>query len=190
MRRLIIFANEYRQWFLIIAPFVNVMTTVLIIIAFVDINTKGLDNTSEVISLVIGFIFPFLLIWGFAACSAIYTLMPVGERETRMRSLLNMIGIKPICYYSGMLAADYTLFLIPMLFFVLFVAISGLQGFSDSIPAFTAMMASFGLVLINFTYMFGRFFSDTKSAFRCLTLIYICLGEIIPALFYGLAALI
>lgn len=52
------------------------------------------------------------------------------------------------------------------------------------------LLAGFGVILINFTYFFGHFFKDTKSSFRCLTLIYICLGEIIPGLFMGSSTLL
>mmetsp|Transcript_69592 Transcript_69592/g.96656 ORF Transcript_69592/g.96656 Transcript_69592/m.96656 type:complete len:197 (+) Transcript_69592:2085-2675(+) len=190
LRRLIIFANEYRQWFLIIAPFVNVMTTVLIIAGFVEVNVNGkTDETKKIISAIVAIIFPFLLLYGFAACSAIYTLMPVGERETKMRSLLHMIGIKPVCYYLGMFWADFTLFMIPTILFVGFVGISNLVGFADQIPAFTLMLASFGSVLINFTYCFSHLFKDTKSSFKCLTFIYICLGDFIPGIGISLSAI-
>jgi len=189
LRRLIIFANEVRQWFLVTAPFVNVVTVVLVIIGFVEANTKGQSNTKEIINLVVDFLFPLLLLYGFAACSAVYTLMPVSERETKMRSLLHMIGIKPICYYLGMFFADYTLYIIPTSLFIIFVAASQLKGFAERLGDFSMLLASFGVILINFTYFFGHFFKDTKSSFKCLTIIYICLGEIIPGLFMGLSTL-
>lgn len=132
LRRIIVFANEFRQWFLIIAPFVNVMTTVLIITGFIKVNLDGkTEETKKAVSVIVGIIFPFLLLYGFASCSAVYTLMPVGERESKMRSLLHMIGIKPVCYYLGMFFADYTLFLIPMILFIIFVWASNLTGFAD-----------------------------------------------------------
>lgn len=115
--------------------------------------------------------------------------MPVSERETKMRSLLHMIGIKPICYYTGMFCADYLLYIIPTTLFVIFVAASQLKGFAERLGDFTMLLASFGVILINFTYFFGHFFKDTKSSFKCLTVIYICLGEIIPGFFLGLTTL-
>lgn len=124
LRRLIIFANEVRQWFLVTAPFINVVTVVLVVIGFVEATTKETGNTKEIINLVLDFLFPLLLLYGFAACSAVYTLMPVSERETKMRALLHMIGIKPVCYYLGMFLADYTLYIIPTVLFIIFVAAS------------------------------------------------------------------
>ena len=81
------------------------------VLATAPLDTKDYDNGEDdsfsegdppdrdptmdgsIMEIAIGFMFPFIMIYGFATCSGIYLLAPVSEREFKTRSLLNMSGV-------------------------------------------------------------------------------------------------
>jgi hypothetical protein len=84
--------REPRQWFLVIAPFVNVLNIVLVVQGFEKLviatdpldtemskvekermNAKSQGNFGDdsIMETAMGFAFPFIMIYGFATCSGI-----------------------------------------------------------------------------------------------------------------------
>lgn len=66
---------------------------------------------------------------GYASTSGVYALMSVEDRQKKMRYILSINGIKGASYWFGMFLADYILFLLPTLLFVIFILIIQLSGF-------------------------------------------------------------
>jgi hypothetical protein len=66
--------------------------------------------------------FPFILNSGFATTSGIYMLMPIEERQRKTRHIMKLSGMKTVPYWTGLFAADYTLFLVPTFLFAVLVA--------------------------------------------------------------------
>jgi len=112
-----VFLREPRQWFLVIAPFVNVLNIVLVVQGFEKLviatnpldtqlsaeetarmNGKSQSNIRDdsIMETALGFAFPFIMIYGFATCSGIYLMTPVSEREFKTRPILNMSGISSL----------------------------------------------------------------------------------------------
>jgi hypothetical protein len=55
---------------------------------------KGRDGPSEdIFELMMAFIMPLIMAYGFATCSGIYMLTPVGERELKTKQILNLTGV-------------------------------------------------------------------------------------------------
>jgi len=67
--------------------------------------------------------------YGYATSGGIYMLMPIEERMKKTKHILKISGIKTAPYWLGLFTADYMLFLLPTLFFSLFVGFSGIKIF-------------------------------------------------------------
>lgn len=77
-RRFIVFTREPRQWFMIIAPFLTVMTTIMNTYAYMnlfDINAPG--DELDVIKKVVAYLLPFFMLLGFSSTSGIYMITPI-----------------------------------------------------------------------------------------------------------------
>ena len=114
----------------------------------------------------IGFLFPFFLNYGFCSCAGIYVLTPISEREIKTRSILNMMGMKSSSYWIGLFLADYTIFLMPVACFMVFIYASHIMAFSDHMGAFLLVMAAFGGGLIANIYFIQHFYIDQNAAVR------------------------
>lgn len=158
-RRFIVFSREPRQWFLTISPFINVLTTFLILYSLFDIaDSKHKKAEMKILNYVIALMFPYILNAGYATTSGIYMLMPIEERMKQTRHILKLSGMKTLPYYLGLFTADYLLFLIPTALFGLLVGLSGLSVFSDNLVLFILGMMGFGFAIITFTYFLSSFF--------------------------------
>lgn len=91
-------------------------------------------------------------------------------------------GVGPFSYYFGLYAADFLLFLITMSVFGLSVFLFQLSIYKSQIFEFLCLMASFGSVLIPFTYLFQHWFKNSDSAFRLIGVYYLLLGLLVPGL--------
>ncbi len=49
-------------------------------------------------------------------------LMPIEERQRKTRHIMKLSGMKTVPYWTGLFAADYTLFLVPTFLFAVLVA--------------------------------------------------------------------
>lgn len=160
-RRFIVFTREPRQWFLTISPFINVLTTFLILYSVLDASdNKYKELAHKILNYVIAIMFPYILNAGYATCSGIYMLMPIEERMNQTRHILKLSGLKTPAYWLGLFTADYILFLIPTFLFALLVTFSGIEIFGDSLAAFIGGMLGFGFAIISLTYFLASFFSS------------------------------
>jgi len=158
-RRFIVFTREPRQWFLTVSPFINVLTTFLILYSLFNLSESGNKKIEmKVLNYVIALMFPYILNAGYATTSGIYMLMPIEERMRQTRHILKLSGMNTPPYWLGLFTADYILFLIPTFLFGLLVAFSGLQVFSDNLTMFIAGMLGFGFAIISITYYIASFF--------------------------------
>jgi len=86
IRRFTVFKREPRQWFMLIAPFVNVFTYIILlstlVIALVGQQTDALKT---IIRDLIGYCFPFFLLLGFCTSSGIYMIVSLLDKESKMR---------------------------------------------------------------------------------------------------------
>ena len=162
LRRLKVFIREPRQWFFTISPFINVLTTFLILYSLLHLSENAELKKVQVdfINVMIAIMFPFILNTGYATSSGIYMLLPIEERQQKTRHILRLSGMKTIPYWTGLFFADYTLFLIPTVLFATLVSTLKLEAFSDSIWAFAVTMLGFGFAIISSTYLIASFFNS------------------------------
>jgi hypothetical protein len=66
-------------------------------------------------------LFPFIMNYGFCACSGVYLLMPLEDRQTKLRGILNLNGLRPFSYWAGMLFGDFIIYLFPCILFLIFM---------------------------------------------------------------------
>lgn len=104
--------------------------------------------------------FPMILNIGYATTSGVYLLMPIEERQRKMRHILSMTGMRTLPYWLGLFIADYILFLMPTALFTFFVVAIQLNGFEQKIAEFICVMLGFGFGIITITYLIAHFFSN------------------------------
>ena len=61
----------------------------------------------------LGWIFKFCLVLSCSFYAGIFMEVPIYERQSRMRYLLNAIGISSVTYWLGNFLIDFLIFLIP-----------------------------------------------------------------------------
>ena len=104
--------------------------------------------------------FPLILNIGYATTSSVYLLMPIEERQRKMRHILSMTGMRTVPYWLGLFIADYILFLMPTALFTLFVLAIQLNGFQQKLAEFISIMLGFGFGIISLTYLIANFFDN------------------------------
>jgi hypothetical protein len=125
-------------------------------------------------------VFPLLISIGFVTSSGVYLITSVKDRQDKLRYLLNFGGMRSTSYYTGIVLADFTLYLIPTVAFVIVVIILKIDAFTNEIGVFILVLTLFGLDLICFSNAIGYFFKDVDSAFKNSTIIMFLVGIIFP----------
>jgi len=117
---------------------------------------------------------------GFVTSSGVYLITTVKDREDKLRYLLNFGGMRSLSYYVGIVLADFTLYLIPTIAFVIVILILKIDAFTNEIWLFIATLMLFGLDLINLSNTLGYFFKNVDSAFKNSTIFMLLLGIVLP----------
>lgn len=184
VRRYLVFFREPRQWFMVIGPFINVLSMILLVdVMVLAISGNASAETKKIMQLLTSDFFPFFLLYGFCTSSGIYMIVSLFDKEKKLRQYMYLAGVGPLPYYFGLFIADYSLYLLTQTIFALFVWVMKLKVFASQMGQFLALMATFGMVLIPFTYMFQHFFKNSDSAFRFIGVTYILLGILFPGVF-------
>lgn len=104
--------------------------------------------------------------------------------------MLNFVGMKSLSYYTGSFLADFVLFTIPTVGFIVLLFPLGIELFiqNGSWAMLLAIMVTFGLALINLTYLFSFLFTSANSAFKNIGLIYLLGGSMLPSFVGGILA--
>ena len=58
---------------------------------------------------------PMMLNYSFTSFAGLNLIMPITDRESKLRHSIHLTGIKSFGYYAGMFVADLTLFLMPLI---------------------------------------------------------------------------
>ena len=121
-----------------------------------------------------------------------YILTPVSEKENKLRHLMNFIGMKPLAYYVGNYLADFLLFTIPTIGFIIILFPLGVTYFIINLAWLKQMvnMLAFGLSLISMTYLFSFLFATANNAFKQIGVVYIIGGTFLPGIIGGVFAAI
>lgn len=80
--------------------------------------------------------------------------------------MLRLSGLKPIAYWSGLLFADYLLFLISAVLLTVTATFIGLRVFQNDLTTFIVSFAVSGFAIITLSYLIGRWFDDKDQASR------------------------
>lgn len=178
---MLVFKREPRQWFMIISPFVNVMSMILLLYTIVLSVPGGTsDQTKNAIRVLVAYFFPFFLLYGFCTSSGIYMIVSLLDKERKMRQYMFLAGVGPWAYYLGLYCADFLLYCLTVTSFTMFVFAFQLKVYTSQFLGFFVIMIAFGGALIPFTYLFQHWFKSSDSAFRFIGVTYICLGCLVP----------
>ena len=104
--------------------------------------------------------FPFILNIGYATTSGVYLLLPIEERQRKMRHILTVTGMRTVPYWTGLFVADYILYLMPTAMFAIFVLTIQLDAFANHFSEFLFVILGFGWALISLTYFIAHFFDS------------------------------
>jgi hypothetical protein len=107
-------------------------------------------------------------------------LVPVKDREQKLRGILNLNGVGVIAYWLGMYICDLLLFLLPTCLLLLLVKAVKISSFQDDIGGIFLVLFGFGLSLIQLTYLIQFIFKNITQAIKCIFPSYILLGTVLP----------
>ena len=117
---------------------------------------------------------------GFSTSAGIFILAPVSEREFKLRYLMNFLGLKSLAYYLGNLITDVSLITLPILGFLVIMAVLSFEAFKNAWYLVLILLVCFGYSLITLTYLFNFFFDKSQTAFRMIGVIYLLVGFLLP----------
>jgi hypothetical protein len=97
---------------------------------------------------------------------------------------MNFVGMKPLAYYVGNIIADFILFSIPTVGFIILLFPLDIKYFimNGSWAVFLATMLSFGIAMITLTYLFSFMFSSANVAFKNIGIVYLIGGTVLPSI--------
>jgi len=163
IRRMIVFSRSTREWYLMLSPFITVLTIYLVLMCLFKIvlDRRGKESTTAdgSFDLVIAALFPFFLNVAYTTASGAFLMLPIEEREMKMKHIMTMSGMRIFSYWSGLFLADFCLFLIPTFAFSCLILAIGMDGYYDEFLIFLIVLCGFGFSLIAFTYIISLVFT-------------------------------
>lgn len=162
---------------LLVSPFITIIFSFLLVSGFSDPS-----QDPKQAALLSANLFTVFVLLGFSLCSGLFIIAPVADKESKMRQMLTFIGMKPLSYYIGSFLADYILFIIPSIGFIVLLFPLGIKLFimNGTWALLFVVMITFGLSLISVTYLFSFMYNNPNTAFRQIGVIYYLGGTILP----------
>ena len=128
VRRIKQFLREPRMQILLASPFVTIIMSFLLMSGLLP--KAGDDpDIQRIYTLVSSQLFSFFVLLGFSLCSGLFILAPVADKEQKLRQMLNFVGMKSLSYYTGSFLADFVLFTIPTVGFIVLLFPLGIELF-------------------------------------------------------------
>lgn len=188
LRRLLQFRRLPKQQYSTVQPYLIMLVFVL----FISSLTKALaeDDKYGIVDILYLFLFPNVMVIGFAVSSGLYLYTTVSDREGKLRYLLKFGGMKSFSYIFGIMMADWLIFTIPTLIFVLLMIILDIDIFLNSPGHLLATLVMFGFAFVNLNNLIGFWFKQVTSAFLSATIFMLLLGLALPVIKWILAAII
>src|SRR5437879_6162218 len=88
--------------------------------------------------------------------------------------------MKNVPYFFGNLLADFVLYLVPTICFIILLFPMKIDAFTSKWQSILCLMICFGFGLITMTYLMSYLFTSSNRAFRLIGAIYIFIGYVIP----------
>jgi hypothetical protein len=139
---------------------------------------------------VIAFMMPMMLNYSFTSLAGLNVIMPITDRQSKLRHAIHLTGTKSIGYFAGMFVADMILFLMPLAFIICFILVCNIEGYSTAVASTILVFIGFGSSMISLTYVYSQFFDDLTKAIKCLMPAYYLSGTILPMALFALAGAI
>ncbi|KAL4495193.1 hypothetical protein ABPG72_007300 [Tetrahymena utriculariae] len=122
------------------------------------------------------------IVQAYSINTSIYVNTPVLERETQIKYALNIMGCRPLPYWLGTLAFDYTVYFITFLIYYISIYSARVEFLIPYLTPLFIIMSCFGFSLIAFCYVCGIFFQNSNSAFKYFPIIALFVNYTIPSL--------
>jgi hypothetical protein len=163
VRRVKQFLREPRSQLLLASPFITIILSFLLINGLFP-KADDDENLKKFLTFISTQMFSFFVLLGFSICSGLFILAPVSDKEQKLRQMMNFVGMKPLAYYTGSFLADFLLFTVPTIGFIILLFPLQIKYFimNGSWAVLLAVMVSFGLSLINVTYLFSFMFKSAN----------------------------
>ncbi|EAR89872.2 ABC transporter family protein (macronuclear) [Tetrahymena thermophila SB210] len=200
---LAMFQRQYymtiRNWsaiLMILLPIAEMLLGVYVAKHFIDNLEKYFDvlddatgDKNQSKQLKESFVFPLkmyflniFIVQAYSINTSIYVNTPVLERETQIKYALNIMGCRPLPYWLGTLAFDYTVYFITFLIFYISIYSARVEFLIPYLKPLFIIMACFGFSLITFCYICGIFFQNSNSAFKYFPIIALFVNYTIPSI--------
>ena len=113
----------------------------------------------------------------------------IGERETKMRYLLNYIGLKPSAYVLGNVIFDTAVYFLGANVFLLILYIMGMEFMHTGWFDILGVLTCHGFASITLSYLISFSFKTSVFAFNKIGYWYVIFGLILPLVISVILAL-
>jgi hypothetical protein len=104
----------------------------------------------------------------------------IGDRESKMRYLLNYIGLKPSAYVLGNVIFDVATYFIAANVFLLVLVIMGMEFMHTGWFKILSVLTCHGYASITLTYLVSLNFKTSVFAFNKIGYWYVIFGLLLP----------
>ena len=125
-------------------------------------------------------LFITLILFSFSLCAGLHVLTMIGDRENKMRYLLNYIGLKPSAYVLGNILFDVATYFIAANVFLALLYLMGLEFMHSGWLEMLAVLTCHGYASITLTYLISLNFKTAVFAFNKIGYWYVIFGLLLP----------
>lgn len=118
------------------------------------------DSSRNEFNYIVVLMSAFMLICGYSTTTPLYSEIAVEERISWKRHMLKLSGVKSGAYWTGLLLADYVLWLIPTTLFIVAALFVGICPYNKDLGTFIGSMFGAGIAIISMSYFLGNFFDS------------------------------
>jgi hypothetical protein len=102
---------------------------------------------------IVGFSLPFLINFGYLNSAGVFLLLPMYDRETKLRQILHLNGSRILSYWTGIFICDVLLFMLPTSLFLILIKAVNVSSLGDDIGGIFLILFGFGISIITMTYL-------------------------------------
>eukprot|EP00356_Strombidium_inclinatum_P008969 CAMPEP_0170487354 /NCGR_PEP_ID=MMETSP0208-20121228/6196_1 /TAXON_ID=197538 /ORGANISM="Strombidium inclinatum, Strain S3" /LENGTH=273 /DNA_ID=CAMNT_0010761615 /DNA_START=2084 /DNA_END=2905 /DNA_ORIENTATION=- len=184
-RRLYTFIRSPKEFMLSINSFLYCIINLVMVSLFFASFLVDSEQEAEITKAIISVFFPFAISISLMVSSGLYVLMPVYDKEEKLRHLLNFAGMKPFAYNMGLWFSDTIIYVIPVALLMIFAWVFNVLSFGVASVWLWFTLIVFSYPFIHLNYFVACMFKKADTAFKYQ--LYVMLGiYLLPPIFVTL----
>jgi len=147
---------------------INIILITVIYKAISKLDTDHNDKKAQekFLHIMLQILYPFFLLLSLLISSGVFVITPVGDRELKLRYLLNFAGMRPVSYFIGIWLGDTVIFIVPSAILILCSWVLKMEGFTEVAGWIFLDLVIFSFPFIALNYLVGFMFTKAETAFK------------------------